>query len=132
MGTKKQCCTCKKRFPATEEYFWPSGRNKDGFQSRCKNCHNLKEDDIAEIKVAEVLRTKSIFQERKRAGADADRLNAVIQKCLAREIDELNDLVEDHHRLELLEDAQHFSVVWANELPRSGGEFLEDENVTAG
>lgn len=34
----KQCSKCKDHLPATTEFFRDDTRNKDGFQSRCKEC----------------------------------------------------------------------------------------------
>ena len=42
MGTTnvamKRCCRCKQEFPATQEYFSPSKRGKDGLHSFCTPC----------------------------------------------------------------------------------------------
>jgi hypothetical protein len=38
----KRCSKCKKRYPATTEYFSKRKNGKKGLDSWCKNCHRIK------------------------------------------------------------------------------------------
>lgn len=35
---EKKCSSCKKLFPATEEFFYKDGYSSTGLQSKCKQC----------------------------------------------------------------------------------------------
>lgn len=136
MGKKtKKCGLCGEEFPRTTEYFYP-GRDtrnstKTYLQSRCKGCTNKGPEEASDFLRERRLAAGSIFRAPKRVGSSAARVNDAIRKCLAREVDELNDLVEEHDRIELAESAKYFHVVWAQ--GESGeplglpSEFGEDE-----
>lgn len=38
---QKRCCTCKKHFPATNEYWHKNKREPDGLAIRCKSCKKI-------------------------------------------------------------------------------------------
>jgi hypothetical protein len=40
---KKQCLKCRKRFPATKDYFHKHPGRKDGLSERCKKCRSRKQ-----------------------------------------------------------------------------------------